>query len=188
MATEVDGFTGLEEHLRRVAKRIDAQTARVMLRGAAFAAGGLAATVSRTMGGGALARSFQPTLLEQSRSNIISAALSALPYAGVRDRPRTVITPVRRKWLAIPIADRLAQGASPRDYPSKRLVWYVSKKGNFLVALKHGRGKKARLENLFVLKKEVVQHGIGYIRTSWEENRNEVMSVIADGMQEIIDG
>ena len=99
-------------------------------------------------------------------------------YAALQEYGGTVV-PVNAQYLAIPLAAAktragVSRYASPRDVPGLFII--KSKAGNLLLVRR--KGKKNKLEPMFVLKKSVTIRGKHYMR--------DALTAMSDAAPEVI--
>ena len=155
-----------------------------MMRAAAFAADEIRKEIKSTFKTRtqALGRSFQSELVSDDGTNITTSAFSDLVYSGVQDKGGTIRSSRGAdKALAIPISDKAKMKANmwPRSWPAGVLYLFKSKKGNLLLAEKHGA--KSILH--YVLKKSVTLKAKNYIEATESRVHGKINDIVNEGIE-----
>ena len=120
---------------------------------------------------GRLARSFREEAEVTQRSMHIRA-VSDLIYASIQDKGG-IIRPKHVKKLAIPLIP-MAIGKWPRHWPKGKLF----RRGNAL-SIRHGKGKRARIENVYALADSVKIEPKHYLEKASRQAAPEIAAFIA---------
>jgi len=190
LSVHVDRPVG--QMLDAAANSVTPELAKAVLRAANYG-GGEIAKDTRTMfrkGTGALARSFMPAALIDSKVGIAAGALSDLVYADILNRGGTILAGKTAKMLAIPLTPQ-ARTKWPRDWPKDQLQLIKSKRGNLILVeakqkwSKGGRsgGSVSTGEKLiahYVLKKSVDVDPRHYIDWATEAARPTIAKMVGE--------
>lgn len=109
---------------------------------------------------GNLRNKIDGTVKQSGNKTTIKVGTKKVPYAKIQDdKSQTNIMPKDKKFLTVPV-NRTIKGRA-RQYKDTFVI--KSKQGNLLLVQKKGKGKKAKLKPLFVLRKNVAIQGTGYL-------------------------
>lgn len=117
-------------------------------------------------------------------SNVDHEGINMVTLARVHEFGMTII-PKRARSLTIPLIPE-AKGKRAKDFPD--LFFYKPKgEDHAFLARKRGRGKSARIENVFLLVKSVTIPERSFIRAGFDHNIENIMRKIEKEMQNVID-
>jgi hypothetical protein len=173
--------------LEAAAKRLPAALRKGVLRLAQASTGEIRSQIYSTFKGrtGGLAKSFREVFIKQTAIEVSARSFSDLVYAKIQDEGGTIHA--KRKWLAIPIGRKVPLGKWPRDYGRGELI-LVGKEGLGLVLARIiGKGKKAKVDPLFALRRSVTLTGRGYVEKARGEVAKVADKIMADGIRVAIE-
>lgn len=189
------------------AKDLHARLAKATLRGAQHLTSVIRREVRETFPRGRtgeLARSWREQFVSDAGGVLTAESTSELVYARILDEGGTIL-PKTVTMLAIPIrddgpkqtgdwaADRLARdeharsskgrpkvpfGKWPRHFQPGRLFLIKSKRGNLLLMARTGKGKRAKMWPMFVLKDKVTIKARRYLDAAQKKAEPDVVKIV----------
>lgn len=131
---------------------------------------------------GALRRSLTQTVTAQGDGAALDVSVGSFTAAYARIHEYGgIIRPIRSKYLAIPIGKALTRAGvarfSPRNFPGE-LHFIRSRKGNKLLVQFIGKGKRRRMEPMFVLKESVTIPARMNFRRTFQQNASRCLEEV----------